>query len=345
MSHPTTDRLNARLEGTLSARERADFDSHLAKCPACRRRLSEHASLFAGLRRLDAQAPREAPGAVERVASPPATPARRVRGLPLWGRVFTGSGFSAAANVTVFVLILGLVCTRIDNSLGPRAAREQAAEEEFIPDWAAPSPDVALADAPPAAGTTILAGTGIRTSATMPPAASAMLERDLPGMRPGLREAMAGASAPTPPAMGAGQQMAQLDGGVPEEPAPQEAPDPRKVIPDVSGTSFPPISVPTPAGEKPPAPTGSEIVPACATLSDPRGNPIAGAHVVALGSDARAARSGADGRFCFPTLRVGDTLSVWRAGFQPIRVILDSETLLSLRMQPITTPIPDAAGR
>lgn len=340
MNHPTIDRLNARLEGTLSERDRAEFDSHLAKCPACRARLSESSARV--------PAPQPSRHADRSVATPttPMSPvmARVRRRRPLWGRVFTGSGFSAAANVTVFVLILGLVWTRIDNSLGPRAAREQAAADEFVPDWAAPSPDFALADAPPAAGTTIRARTGLRTTATMSPAASAVLERDLPG-RPGLRRAMADASGSPPRASGAWHQMSQLDGGVPEEPAPQEAEAPSDVIPDVSGTSFPPISFPTPAGEKPRARTRSEIVPACGTLSDPRGDPIAGAHVVALGSDARSARSGADGRFCFATLRVGDTLSVWRAGFQPIRVTLDSETLLSLRMQPISTPTPEAAGR
>ncbi len=83
----------------------------------------------------------------------------------------------------------------------------------------------------------------------------------------------------------------------------------------------------------------AELVSPCGTVRDTRGRPIASAQVVALGVETRTAKTGADGRFCLPSLQAGDTLSVLRVGYEPLRVVV-GRTALALQLQPVGTLAP-----
>lgn len=362
MKHPTIDRLHAHLEDRLSERERAGLDAHLAGCPECRARLSEYSALITSLRRLVAQGPAEAHTSSEPpppvapvestavVANAPAVPSRQG-----WTRFFSANGFSLVLTITVLLVVLGMVWTRFQGrAADARAVREPVSPDEFVPDWAAPAPDLDLAQSPAPAPARVERVPPL-PAASLPAAARALL-REVPRMTPHPGEAVAGMPASARPAAGAWDRATPLDGGTPvgpPDPSPVAASvvapatsDPAAGTPDPGSTpalrgattEFAPPLTPSPAVADPGTPPAAEIVPPCGTLADPRGNPIAGAHVIALGSDARAARSGADGRFCFPVLRLGDTLHVWRAGFHPTRLVVDSENMLSLRMAPIAVP-------
>ncbi len=65
MNHPTSERLEAFVEGTLDGADRAIVASHLLACPRCESEVEEWRSLFAMLRSLPRRAP--APGFADRV--------------------------------------------------------------------------------------------------------------------------------------------------------------------------------------------------------------------------------------------------------------------------------------
>jgi hypothetical protein len=271
------------------------------------------------------------------------------------------------ASIVVLLMIVGLVCTRSRNGMvGAGVERERVSPDEFVPDWAAPSPDVVLAQPPAPGQAAPLPAVPPRSparaapplpAATLPAVARALFQRDVPRVTPITGQMVAGLQTPAP-AREPWDRVIPLDGG-PQVGPPDPPPGATGSTPAFalegeaevrSGSSSietmpgsPAIEVPSlvPPPPAPAIPTGPEIVPPCGTLADPRGQPIAGAHVIALGSDARAARSGADGRFCFSALRIGDTLNVWRAGFHPTSLVLRPETSLSLRMAPIAAPTPD----
>ncbi len=82
----------------------------------------------------------------------------------------------------------------------------------------------------------------------------------------------------------------------------------------------------------------------CGVVRDPRGTPIAGARVTVTNDGLRTARSGPDGRFCLPRLVAGDTLSILRVGFEPVRLVVGPATSLAVRLEPIGTLGPEAGG-
>lgn len=63
--HPTPDRFEAYVEGTLAAGDRAVLESHLVTCGRCQAEVEEWRALFTGLAALPRFAP--APGFMERV--------------------------------------------------------------------------------------------------------------------------------------------------------------------------------------------------------------------------------------------------------------------------------------
>lgn len=65
LEHPAAERLEAFVEETLDAGERASLDAHLAACAACRAEVSEMRSLFAALASLPEMEP--SPGFANRV--------------------------------------------------------------------------------------------------------------------------------------------------------------------------------------------------------------------------------------------------------------------------------------
>ena len=86
----------------------------------------------------------------------------------------------------------------------------------------------------------------------------------------------------------------------------------------------------------------SDTLASCGTVRDARGHAIAGAQVTAMHDGVRTARTGPDGRFCLETLRVGDTLTVLRVGFEPLQVVVGRETSLALALQPVGTLSPQS---
>jgi len=80
----------------------------------------------------------------------------------------------------------------------------------------------------------------------------------------------------------------------------------------------------------------------CGVVRDSRGHPIAGAEVTAVRGGVRSARTGRDGRFCFESLRSGDTLTVLRVGYEPLRVVMSPATSLAFRLEPVGTLGPEA---
>jgi hypothetical protein len=75
----------------------------------------------------------------------------------------------------------------------------------------------------------------------------------------------------------------------------------------------------------------------CGTVTDTEGRPVSGARVTVTNDGLRSARSGPDGRFCLPSLAAGDTLSILRVGYEPLRLVAGPEAPLALRLQPIGT--------
>ena len=88
-----------------------------------------------------------------------------------------------------------------------------------------------------------------------------------------------------------------------------------------------------------------ELDSPCGTVHDTRGQPVASAQVIARGPSTHITRSGPDGRFCLPSLRVGDTLSVLRVGYEPVSVVVGTATSLALRLEPVGTLDPDAGRK
>lgn len=65
MYHPATEEVEAYVAGSLSAADRATFESHLAGCPECAAEVEEWRALFAGLAALPRIEP--SPGFADRV--------------------------------------------------------------------------------------------------------------------------------------------------------------------------------------------------------------------------------------------------------------------------------------
>lgn len=78
MLHPSPERLEALVEGTLGEADRAVLESHVEGCPACRTEVHELGALFAALSNLPRLAPAE--GFMKRVLA--AVPVAR----PWWAR-------------------------------------------------------------------------------------------------------------------------------------------------------------------------------------------------------------------------------------------------------------------
>ncbi len=86
----------------------------------------------------------------------------------------------------------------------------------------------------------------------------------------------------------------------------------------------------------------AELASPCGTVHDTHGRALAGVQIIALGAVARTARTGPDGRFCLTSLHAGDTLSVLRVGYEPIRVVVTPSTSLALQLEPVGTLEPTA---
>ena len=90
--------------------------------------------------------------------------------------------------------------------------------------------------------------------------------------------------------------------------------------------------------------SAADTLPACGSVRDARGQPIAGAQLTAMHDGVRTARTGPDGRFCFDLLRAGDTLTVLHVGFDPLQIVVGPRTLLALELEPVGTLGPEAGG-
>ena len=122
MTHPE-ELLAGYVDGTLSAKDRAAVDTHVAECPRCSREIALASGARSALRSL-AEVP--APPGVASRALEEAGGARRSTGsggTPRWYRVG-----GAVAAVAAGLLVLTLVLPHIgqDESSGSDAAREKA---------------------------------------------------------------------------------------------------------------------------------------------------------------------------------------------------------------------------
>ena len=377
MNHLTDDQLSARLDDALSERERVRADAHLVGCDACRARLAEYAAMDTSLARALAPDPGEAYFAdfAERVsariaagsdgaaspapAAPVAVPARTAAApqrRSVWAWLFSGQGISFAASTAALVLVAGLAWMRFHRQDDVASALREQVPSEVLPEGAVPAPDSLLQVAPPLANQ----ATPSPLADAAPPAGASRAREVV--TTPSGEEAPAPTRATTPPA--AGTRLQQRDAAAPPSPVAEmkrralvparEKPEARQESArNEAGSGAATRAAPPPAAAlTAPAPASAKManeelqaaaeVARCGTLLDTRGQPIAGAQVVALGGETRTGTSGADGRFCLPSLRVGDTLSVWRVGYEPLRVVVGPATSLALRMESISTVGTDA---
>ncbi len=108
--HPTTDRLNAFVEKTLDAGERAAVDTHLAGCPECRGEVAELRSLFEALSGLAAFSP--AAGFADRVMTGVTVRRPAFAGASEWLERFvpaTTRGWAAASAVLALPALVAAV--------------------------------------------------------------------------------------------------------------------------------------------------------------------------------------------------------------------------------------------
>jgi anti-sigma factor RsiW len=75
----------------------------------------------------------------------------------------------------------------------------------------------------------------------------------------------------------------------------------------------------------------------CGVVRDRTGVPVAGAQVTVVGDHMSSVRSLADGSFCLPASKPGDSLSVLRVGYAPVRMVLTPASSLAIALDPIAT--------
>ena len=106
--------LMRRLDGELSARERAQVDAHVAACQACARELRAYGALFHGMTRLPKAVP--APGLADRITRAALHDRRARRRF----KMFETVGSAYAACVVSVLIALGLSPWREDLVAGGR---------------------------------------------------------------------------------------------------------------------------------------------------------------------------------------------------------------------------------
>lgn len=112
--HPTTDRLEAFVEGTLQTGDRVIIESHLLGCPHCQTEVEEWRNLFAALSGLPQFRP--ASGFVERVMVRVRMPApsrwQQYAGREVWARYAAraGTALSRLSPQTTLGLSLAAAC-------------------------------------------------------------------------------------------------------------------------------------------------------------------------------------------------------------------------------------------
>jgi hypothetical protein len=282
-----------------------------------------------------------------------------------WRWLFSPAGLSLAGSTAVLVMVAGLAWMRFQRHDGADALRTREEPAVPVPDWAAPAPDSFLVQPAPTTGQRAPSA----TSDAAPPAGASRAREVVTTPSGDEAPARAGHPPKAGPAPAA-DRLQQRDAATPATPfaemkrraliPAQEKQQVRQEGATSDAASGAPAPAPATTSLRAPAPSEAklqanemqvtaEVVPPCGTVHDTRGQPIAAAQIVALGGETRATRSGADGRFCMPSLKVGDTLSVWRVGYNPVRVVVASATSLALRMEPISTLGPEggrmAVGR
>lgn len=378
LSHLSDEQLSALLDDALPARARAECDAHLAGCEACRVRLTEASALDASLGRALAHDPGDAYFAdfAERVsariaaespaaaASSPGAPKRTA-----WSWLLSPRGLSLVGSTAALVLVAGLAWMRFRNpddgarmGILSRSGRAPTATEQ-----AAPPPTDAMQSQPaPASG-----GSGLDSRATSPTPSEPATPPSAPATgfsraRPSDEEVSARtpafASPPSPEAAARLEQREKEDAARSLAaqmkrralaPAQEKATTRDELQKTADGAGAPaPASRDAARFAEPRAQANAmqsldvtaELDSPCGTVHDTRGSPVAGAQVVALGGETRTARSGADGRFCLGALRTGDTLSVMRVGYEPVRVVVGPATSLAFKLEPVGTLGPQAGG-
>ncbi len=377
MKHLTDDQLSALQDDALAAPERAACDAHLEGCEACRVRVAESSTLDESLGRALTHDPGDAYFAdfaervAARIASAPEAPGHgepaprltSTRSPRNW--FLTPRGLSFAGSTAALLVIAGLAWTRFQRHDDVASALRADAPTPFgstLSEQESPAPaeDREKPQAQPPLGGS---ADGQATEQAMPAPASGggsntRAERALPITRARAREvrplegseqapvpakAMApeptSALAPTP--AGEAKSEARLDereSAAKLQPSPITEMKRRAVAPAtgdaLSRTAPPPAMLALDAHQ--------ELASACGTVHDTRGIPVAGAQVVATGAGTRTSRSGPDGRFCLTSLHAGDTLSVLRVGFEPMRFVVGANTSLAVRLEPVGTLGPQA---
>lgn len=379
MNHLTDEQLSAHLDTALPERERASADAHLAGCDACRARLADLSALDASLGRALTHDPGDAYFAdfADRVAAriaadSPWSPAgagsaKATRPRSVWAWLTSPRGLSLVGGTAALLVVAGLAWTRFQGrndgtrslldsprfGIGGRSStRDQQAtppaiqapspepqpqvlEEQTSPP-AATAPSMAAPAAPSAPATGTMRAREVKEQTTQD-----FSERRLTDSGPARlqqRESTTGA-AKLPVAEMKRRAL---------QPA-QEKAETRELASGSSQGAAAPAPTPAAAGRRaePQANAMSqmdataELDSPCGTVHDTRGQPLVAAQIVALGGVTRTARTGADGRFCLPSLKVGDTLSVLRVGYDPVRIVVGPATSLAIQLQPVGTLGPE----
>jgi hypothetical protein len=383
MNHLTDEQLSAHLDGALPERERAASDAHLAGCDACRARLVALSELDASLGRALTHDPGEAYFAdfADRVAARiaaeggarSAAAASGSAPRSAWGWLLSPRGLSLAGGTAALMLVAGLAWMRFQRHDDVASAlRDQAPSLGTSELQRAAPPESPPSTPAPESARSMAALDEATPPATTPPArplvtppAGTSRAREVRTTPQG-EERSVQVVAPRGIASSGGSRLDQRE---------QSSSDATAKLPvaemkrralvlaqqkDLAAQSKAEAGAPAPAAAKSSlrAPMAnepqanavarpefaSELESTCGTVHDTRGQPIAAAQIVAVGADARNARTGADGRFCLPSLRVGDTLSVLRVGYDPVRIVVTPATSLAIRLEPVGTLSPESGS-
>ncbi len=356
MKHLTDEQLSALLDDALATPERVACDAHLEECEACRARLAESSALDASLGRALTNDPGDvyfadfaervsariaaAPGA----AAPEAAKISKTRSP--WRWLLSPRGLSFAGGTAALLVIAGLAWMRFqgrDDVASTLRAGAPTPLGSTLSEQAAPAPaeDVATRQpqAPLASSADEQARAQVMEQAKPVPAANGASDARARALVP----APTPVPVPTPAPAGEAKSESRLDE---RESAAKFQPPATADLKQRAVTRATDDALSRKVEASAPAPLAlnatQEPASACGTVHDSRGSPVAGAQVVALGAGTRTTRTGPDGRFCLPELRAGDTLSVLRLGFEPLRLVINANTSLAVRLEPVGTLGPQA---